>query len=678
MKFKPKWIPFLSVAAGAIGLFVQVWLFGAGVDGRGLLRPEHPANILSFVVLALTLGALFLCLQPLTGKPAYEKLFPKSGLPLLGAVVGAAGILYTVLSDLSLQQNRLTTLCSIAGVLAVLGMILGSVLRFRGKKPQVLCHGFVALYLMVFLICRYRQWSTEPELQRYLFPLLACVFLMLTAYHRAALDNLTGSRRWFVFFNYSSVFLCLTALGNENKLFYFGFALWCLANSCSLTPEKEMKLPKNVRFCLKKLEEYGFEGYVVGGCVRDALLGLEPQDHDMCTDATPKEIAQIFKKQELVRNGEKHGTIGVVLGGQVYEITTFRTEGTYSDGRHPDSVEFVRDLREDLSRRDFTINAMAYSPKTGFIDLFGGQQDLQDGILRTVGEPEKRFTEDALRILRGVRFAVRFDLMVEPKTLQAMTKLAPLMDKLAKERVYTELCKLLPLINAQQLLQFEPIITQAIPELKSTVGFDQRSPHHAYDVYTHTAYVVEALPADLTLRFAGLLHDISKPEVFTQDENGRGHFYEHAQKGAQAANEVLTALRVPTNLRQQVVLLIEHHMTPIEANKRLLKRRIRQLGMDTLQQLLTLQKADFCSKGVEETSETDFTEIDRLLAEIAQEDACLTIKDLAVNGNDLLELGVEAGPAIGQCLEHLLDLVQDEEIPNQREALLSRVEKEME
>ncbi len=672
MNFKPKWIPFISVGAGALGLCLQLWLFGTGIDSRGLLRPEHPANILSFAVLALTLGALYLCLRPLSGKPAYEKLFPKSIFPLLGSVLGAAGIFYTVLSDVTLLQNNLAVLCCITGTLAALGMLAGGALRLRSKKPHVLCHGFVALYLMVHLICRYRDWSTESELQKFFFPLLACVFLMLTAYYRAALDNLTGSRRWFVFFNYSSVFLCLGALHSENWPFYLGFAIWCLASRCSLVPEKEMVLPENVSFCLKKLEQYGFEGYVVGGCVRDTLLGLTPQDYDMCTDATPEEIAQVFKKQELVRAGEKHGTIGVVLEGQVYEITTFRTEGTYSDGRHPDWVEFVPNLQEDLSRRDFTVNAMAYSPKTGFIDLFHGEEDLKNRVLRTVGEPQKRFTEDALRILRGVRFAVRFDLTPEENTLQAMNRLSPLMDKLAAERVYAELSKLLPIINAQQLLQFEPIITQAIPTLKDTVGFDQCSPHHAYDVYTHTAYVVEALPTDLTLRFAGLLHDVGKPEVFTQDEEGRGHFYGHAEAGAQRADTALWLLRAPTALRQQAVTLIENHMLPIEADKKLLQRKIRKFGLETLQQLLALQKADFAGKGVDEESETDFDAIAALLEEIAREDACLNVKDLSVNGNDLIALGFDAGPDIGACLEHLLDLVQDEKIANSREALLDR------
>ena len=670
MNFKPKWIPFISVGAGALGLCLQLWLFGTGIDSRGLLRPEHPASFLCFAVLALTFGVLYLCLRPMTGKPAYEKLFPKRTLPLLGAVLGAAGILYAILSDMASLQSRLAVLCCITGALAALGMLLGGGLRLYGKKPHVLCHSFVALFLMVYLICGYQGWSTEPELQRYFFPLLACVFLMLTAYHRATLDNLTGSRRWFVFFNYSSVFFCFGALRSENWPFYLGLALWCLTSCCNLNPEKEMILPQNVIFCLKKLEEYGFEGYVVGGCVRDTLLGLAPQDYDMCTDATPEEIAQVFKKQELVRNGEKHGTIGVILDGQVYEITTFRTEGTYSDGRHPDWVEFVRNLQEDLSRRDFTVNAMAYSPKTGFIDLFHGQEDLNNRVLRTVGDPKKRFTEDALRILRGVRFAVRFDLTPEENTLQAMTDLAPLMDKLAAERKYAELSKLLPIINARQLIQFAPVITQAVPCLADTVGFDQCSPHHAYDVYTHTAYVVEKLPADLTLRFAGLLHDVGKPEVFTQDENGRGHFYGHAEAGAQRADAALWLLRAPTAVRQQVVTLIANHMVTIEADKRLLQHQIRKFGIETLRQLLALQKADFCGKGVEEEAAPDFSTIDALLEEILAEDACLTVKDLAVDGKDLLELGFEAGPDLGACLEQLLDLVQDEEIPNSREQLL--------
>lgn len=671
MKWKAKYMPYLALGGGCLGLLLRVWLFTTGVDERGLFRTEHPANTLSFVVLALALAGLYLCLRTGTQKTNPQMLLPKSTLALVGSLIGACGIGITVVWDIAQSQDRITVICCVLGVLAGLGMALAAIFRFLKVRPNVLFHGLVTIYLMIRLVRQYRLWSAEPELQVYFFPLLASVFFMLTAYYRTTLDNQSGNHRWLMFFNYGSVLLSLSALYSQDWLFYLSFGIWCATCDCCQMPDKpDMDLPDNVDFCLRKLEDAGYEAYVVGGCVRDSLLGLVPQDYDICTSATPEEIAQVFHRYSLVRNGEKHGTIGVVLDETVYEITTFRTEGDYSDNRHPDTVCFVRSLEEDLARRDFTVNAMAYSPKTGYIDLFDGQADLENRILRTVGDPKQRFSEDALRILRGVRFAVRFDLTPEAETLQAMIDLAPSLDHLAGERKFSELSKLLPIINAQQLIQFAPVITQAVPFLERIVGFEQCSPHHAYDVYTHTAHVVEALPNDLTLRFAGLLHDVGKPEVFTQDAEGRGHFYGHAQASAQTADGALWLLRAPTALRQQVVLLIEYHMTPIEADKKLLKRRLRSFGKETLLQLLTLQKADFYSKGVEEKSETDFDQIDCLLEEIAQEDTCLSVKDLAVGGNDLLELGVEAGPIVGACLEHLLDLLQDEEIPNSREALL--------
>ena len=430
-----------------------------------------------------------------------------------------------------------------------------------------------------------------------------------------------------------------------------------------------MYLPQNVLFCINRLESAGFPTYAVGGCVRDACLGLAPHDYDLCTAAAPDTIALTFSDFPLVRAGEKHGTVGVVLDGQVIEITTFRTEGDYRDSRHPQWVRFVADITQDLARRDFTVNAMAYSPLRGYADPFGGRADLDKHILKAVGDPICRFTEDALRILRGVRFAVRYGLSPEPETLLAMETLAHRMELLAKERIFDELCKLLPLLTAGDLCRFAPIFCAVLPELTAAVGFEQHNPHHSYDIFTHTAHVVAGVPADLTLRWAALLHDVGKVPTFTLDEQGRGHFLGHAEVGGEMANAILHRLKAPTQLREDVVFLIKKHMTPLSPDKRLLRRRLSQYGQRRLEMLLQLQKADFCSKGVTGDT-TDFSALEELLAEILAEEACLTIKDLAVNGHDLMALGYR-GPAIGQALQWLLDAVLDDRLPNEKETLIN-------
>lgn len=431
-----------------------------------------------------------------------------------------------------------------------------------------------------------------------------------------------------------------------------------------------MALPEYVLGCLERLEKAGFRAWAVGGCVRDACLGKTPHDFDLCTDALPEQIQAAFPDRELVLAGVKHGTVGVVTPEGVVEITTLRTEGDYRDGRHPQWVKFVPELREDLLRRDFTINAMAWNPREGLQDPFGGREDLETGILRAVGDSEQRFREDALRILRGVRFAVRFNLTVEENTLAAMETLAPLMEGLSRERVFAELCALLPGITGPELIRFAPVITEVIPEMKPMVGFDQHSPHHAYDLYTHTAHVVGAVPGDLTLRWAALLHDVGKITTFTLDETGRGHFYGHAQASAEAADGILHRLKAPTALREGAAVLIRHHMTRLEEDKRLLKRRVRILGWETVEQLLQLQEADMGSKGTGEEQDFDqFRRIRALLGEIRAENACLRLQDLAVNGKDMMALGLR-GPDIGKTLNALLDAVLEERVPNDREALL--------
>ena len=429
-----------------------------------------------------------------------------------------------------------------------------------------------------------------------------------------------------------------------------------------------MILPGYVLTCVDALEHAGFSAYAVGGCVRDSLLGLTPADYDLCTDATPEQMHRVFEGFSLVTSGEKHGTVGVILEHQVVEITTFRTEGDYADSRHPDWVRFVSHIQEDLSRRDFTVNAMALTTEGEVIDPFGGQDDLKKNILRAVGDPETRFREDALRILRGVRFSVRYGLTPDPATAEAMESLAILTNHLARERVFDELCKLLLAVSVEDLLRYQPILTRVLPELAPAVDFCQHSRHHRYDVYTHTAHAVAAAPADLAVRWAALLHDTGKVETFSVDESGHGHFYGHAKKSAQLADAALLRLKAPTALRERVTLLIEHHMTEFAPEHKLLRRRLSRFGLEAVRQMIALQKADDSSKGVDDRS-SEFAEIERVLEEVLAENACLRVADLAVNGHDLMALGY-SGKAIGKELDRLLELVLDEAVPNEKQALL--------
>ena len=428
-----------------------------------------------------------------------------------------------------------------------------------------------------------------------------------------------------------------------------------------------MYIPDSVLELMDRLEDAGFECWCVGGCVRDASAGITPHDYDCCTSAAPEELQSVFADRQLVLAGLKHGTVGVVTDGGVVEITTFRTEGGYADSRHPDWVRFVRELREDLARRDFTVNAMAYSPRRGLCDPFGGREDLKKGLLRAVGDPNLRFREDALRILRGLRFAARFGFRIGENTRRAMKEEISGLDALARERVMTELVGFLCTAKAGDILDAGEILCRCIPELAPTVGFDQHSRHHIHDVFGHTAAVTAAVPAVPALRLAAFLHDIGKPAVFTLDGQGEGHFYGHAAVSAEIADRVLQRLKASNALREEVVWLVKHHMDRYPAEEKTARRLLSRHGLERMEGLLDLQTADRGGKG------EDLESLRELLRDLAEREGALTLKTLAVSGRDLMERGFAPGPELGRSLNALLEKVLSGELPNDRAALLAAV-----
>ena len=432
-----------------------------------------------------------------------------------------------------------------------------------------------------------------------------------------------------------------------------------------------MYIPNSVLELIHQLEEAGFETWVVGGCVRDHLMGNVPHDYDCCTAAEPEQMQALFADRQLVLAGLKHGTVGVVTEDGVVEITTFRTEGGYLDSRHPDWVKFVRDVKEDLARRDFTVNAMAYSPRRGLCDPFGGQADLKNGLLRAVGDPVLRFREDALRILRGLRFAARFGFQIEEATRTAMhTEIAGL-DTLARERVLTELEGFLLAATARDILDGAELLCRIIPELAPQLGFDQKNPHHEHDIFTHTAMVVERAPKEPVLRMAALLHDLGKADTFFLDEKGVGHFYGHAGLGAKMAEDILRRLKCSNALRDEVTWLIAHHMDRFPCEEKSARRCLSKHGLPRMERLTRLQMADFGGK----VDDGDLDEWLRLLREVDAREGALTLKTLAVKGQDLIGLGIAPGKQVGELLNRLLSMVLAGELPNQREALLEYLRK---
>ena len=429
-----------------------------------------------------------------------------------------------------------------------------------------------------------------------------------------------------------------------------------------------MYLPDYVQFCISRLEHSGYATYAVGGCVRDALLGLMPHDYDLCTAATPAQTATVFADCALVRSGEKHGTIGVVTAGGVVEITTFRTEGSYADSRHPDFVRFVDQVELDLARRDFTVNAMAYHPEWGVVDLFGGQADLNNRIIRCVGEADKRFNEDALRMLRGLRFAARLGFAIEENTAAAIHRNKELLVHVAAERIREELTGLLCGSCVEPILrQYHDVISVPIPELAPQAGFRQHNYHHCHDIWGHTIAAISATPNSPALRWAALLHDVGKPARFSVDDNGVGHFYGHASESAKIAAAVTNRLRFDNATRDMICFLVEQHHLFTEVSGSIVRRAMLRFGREKLEQLLLLLRADTLGHAPRCLYHLDDI---RCIADIMAAIPDFTVKDLAVNGKDLMELGY-SGPQIGHALNLLLEAVVFSGIPNEKHTLLN-------
>ena len=429
-------------------------------------------------------------------------------------------------------------------------------------------------------------------------------------------------------------------------------------------------IPEEVKTALTRLRKSGHEAYIIGGCVRDSLLGSEPKDYDITTSALPDETKAIFADMRVIETGIKHGTVTVLIHGMPLEITTFRIDSKYSDNRRPDSVTFTKSLYEDTARRDFTMNAVAVDENGDIVDHHGGCEDINNRLIRCVGDPDKRFSEDALRILRAVRFSSVLGFEIEENTKAAVFTNKELLKNISMERIASELIKMICGRNAASVIvEYADVISVVIPEIAAMKGFDQHNPYHLYDVLVHTAYVVENIPPEPILRLAALFHDIGKPPAFTMTD-GRGHFYGHAKIGAELTEKILTNLKVDNCTKDTVVKLVKLHDTPIEETETAVKRFLNKHGSNIFFMTLKLKRADELSKTEECRQRTAYLDRLQALAEdILSRDECFTVKQLKINGSDLIEIGYKPGKMLGSCLKEMLEKVMSGSLENDREIL---------
>jgi tRNA nucleotidyltransferase (CCA-adding enzyme) len=444
---------------------------------------------------------------------------------------------------------------------------------------------------------------------------------------------------------------------------------------CGLPERKgvtNMILPPQVNRAFDLLGAAGYEAFLVGGAVRDYVrCGCSAKDWDITTNAFPEQIKAVFRDYPVLETGLKHGTVTVIMDHLPLEITTYRVDGGYSDHRHPDSVRFTRSLREDLARRDFTMNALAYHPSVGIVDLVGGQEDIAHGRIRCVGDPERRFQEDALRMLRALRFASVFGMKLEDDAAEAVRRNGHLLRDVAAERVQGELTKMLCGAGVGDVLRdFAHVIAVPIPELTPMFGFDQKNPHHDKDVWGHTVSVTAHIQPEPVLRWSALLHDIGKPSCFTLAEDGVGHFYGHAKKSADLAETILKRLKLDRASQERIISLVRGHDQPLSAEKKAVRRLLNKYGPETVRQMIELHRADTLGQSARCMSRlADLERVSAVVEEILEEDGCFSLRDLAVNGRDMLALG-KRGKAVGLALEKCLSAVMDERVPNERKALL--------
>ncbi|MCM1088785.1 MAG: CCA tRNA nucleotidyltransferase [Muribaculaceae bacterium] len=435
----------------------------------------------------------------------------------------------------------------------------------------------------------------------------------------------------------------------------------------------QIQLPGKVQKIIETLQAAGYEAYAVGGCIRDSILGKEPDDWDITTSANPQEVKKLFNR--TLDTGIQHGTVTVMLEKEGFEVTTYRIDGIYEDGRHPKDVTYTSELSEDLKRRDFTINAIAYNEKDGLIDLFEGMQDIERGVIRCVGDPRERFSEDALRMMRAIRFSAQLGYIIEDKTKAAIKELAPNLQKISAERIQTELVKLLVSDNPDYLrTAYETGITAYfIPEFDICMATEQNNPHHCYSIGEHILHTLSYVASDKTLRLGMLFHDIGKPQTLTVDEEGITHNHGHAAVGEEMTVKILRRLKFSNDTIDKVRRIVRYHDYKIEPDAKAVRRAASKIGNDIFPLLFCIKYADIMAQSLYEREEKlqKLNQVKEIYEQIMKREECLSLKDLAVSGRDLIAAGMEPGKEVGECLHKLLDIVLEYPEYNQKEYLLS-------